>query len=282
ALATLAAYDLAMRGYSVECVTFGSPRVGDEDFKEAYAGKVKRTARFINKFDPVPRLPWNARDEERSSDADAVHLACGTFLALPQLGLQYGAYGEEACGSFVHVCPATQLDVGVYGSLKFWGEVGMYGQLFWDLKDGKLDANEIASQIVDIYNSQDLAAALEGTGKAVSEVEREASQAKAFLECLAEALLPHALGFYKSNLDMCFSGMGKFQPAEMLKVAQRYKDVVWRLGSSLIDTKPEVEQVQPVGHIFRKIDFKMMSSLFPGVSAQAAGVAMVASGFAGT
>ena len=31
ALATLAALHLALQGYEVECVTFGCPKVGDED-----------------------------------------------------------------------------------------------------------------------------------------------------------------------------------------------------------------------------------------------------------
>jgi len=38
ALATLAALFLALQGYEVECVTFGCPKVGDEDWTSNFMG----------------------------------------------------------------------------------------------------------------------------------------------------------------------------------------------------------------------------------------------------
>lgn len=63
ALAILASYDLGCSGkYSVRCVTWGCPRVGDADFVAACAKVAPQMARFLNKFDPVPRLLSNPHD----------------------------------------------------------------------------------------------------------------------------------------------------------------------------------------------------------------------------
>merc|ERR1712224_789396 len=64
ALATLAAYDFTVfLGYTTRSVTFGCPRVGDADFVIAYGTAVPETARFVNKLDPICRLPMNTADE---------------------------------------------------------------------------------------------------------------------------------------------------------------------------------------------------------------------------
>lgn len=111
ALATLAALSLAERGLEVECVTFGSPKVGDEDFCRFFRSKVHRNARFVNKFDPVPRVPLGAgawRD-----DADVLHQLISLVLKAPQERL--------ACGDgYAHVCEAFQLDSGFISSLNHW------------------------------------------------------------------------------------------------------------------------------------------------------------------
>ena len=60
ALATLAAVDLRQRGWQVAAVvTFGSPKVGQRQFRELYQQLQlsKCTARFVNQADPVPYAP---------------------------------------------------------------------------------------------------------------------------------------------------------------------------------------------------------------------------------
>ena len=60
ALATLAAVDLSQRGWQVAAVvTFGSPKVGQRQFRELHQQLQlsECTARFVNQADPVPRVP---------------------------------------------------------------------------------------------------------------------------------------------------------------------------------------------------------------------------------
>lgn len=55
ALATLAALDLSLRGYTVSCYTYGAPQVGDQLFVEAFNSKVFQSVRVVNGLDPVPK-----------------------------------------------------------------------------------------------------------------------------------------------------------------------------------------------------------------------------------
>merc|ERR1711972_165158 len=71
-LGMLCAYDLAGQGCSAACITFGSPKVGERKFVDSYNAIVGRTVRFVNKFDPVARLPPNDDDPVRD-DADLLH-----------------------------------------------------------------------------------------------------------------------------------------------------------------------------------------------------------------
>lgn len=58
ATATIAALDLKRRGYNVHSMyTFGSPKVGNAAFKEAYDKEGIPTFRFVNSFDVVSRMP---------------------------------------------------------------------------------------------------------------------------------------------------------------------------------------------------------------------------------
>ena len=59
ALATYAAYDLYASGFNVQEVwTFGSPRVGSEEFASAYANVLgHRTWRVVNNNDKIPHVP---------------------------------------------------------------------------------------------------------------------------------------------------------------------------------------------------------------------------------
>lgn len=123
ALATLAAYDLAGRhGWTAFCTTFGSPRVGDQEFRNAYRGTVGRTLRFINKFDPVPRLPPSTEDAI-VNDADAFHAGIATLLGA--VTTRAGAAGYR------HVVDYIQLDEGIAASLDHYaGIAGGIAQKF--------------------------------------------------------------------------------------------------------------------------------------------------------
>ena len=59
ALATMAAlkYGMEYPDLQVNCVTFGSPRVGDEKFANYFDKIVKNSYRFVNDNDPIPCIP---------------------------------------------------------------------------------------------------------------------------------------------------------------------------------------------------------------------------------
>jgi len=59
ALATLCSLELSLRGYDVELVSWGSPRVGNRAFVEWFRedGRHSRVARFVNDWDPVTKVP---------------------------------------------------------------------------------------------------------------------------------------------------------------------------------------------------------------------------------
>jgi hypothetical protein len=66
---------------TVECITFGSPRVGGKEFFEFYHKYVDRSVRIINENDPVPHLPfW----EPFIHVSDAYHITPdGGLLGVP-------------------------------------------------------------------------------------------------------------------------------------------------------------------------------------------------------
>eukprot|EP00438_Fugacium_kawagutii_P020185 Skav220561 [mRNA] locus=scaffold761:350387:356858:+ [translate_table: standard] len=104
-LATLAAPRFSE---AQECITFGCPK----DFARHYRSRVPKTARFINKFDPVPRLLHSEAMGSLKDDADFFHLMLGKVVKFPQSRL--------AGGEYVHVCDAVQLDTGAVSSAKHW------------------------------------------------------------------------------------------------------------------------------------------------------------------
>ena len=59
ALATISALNYGMEypDTQVNCVTFGSPRVGDEKFAKYFNIIVKNSYRFVNDNDPIPCIP---------------------------------------------------------------------------------------------------------------------------------------------------------------------------------------------------------------------------------
>eukprot|EP00434_Breviolum_minutum_P020240 symbB.v1.2.017848.t1/scaffold1401.1/size121277/1 len=107
ALATLAALFLALHGYDIECVTFGCPK----EFCSFYRIHVPKTVRFVNKFDPVPRL-LHSKTCRVKDDADFFHMMLGKLIAFPQARLTGGEY--------VHVCDETRLDSAMMSSFVHW------------------------------------------------------------------------------------------------------------------------------------------------------------------
>ncbi|CAJ1349099.1 unnamed protein product [Effrenium voratum] len=112
ALATLAALDLCCKGFTrIELITFGSPRLGNESFRDYFNEKclatgVLRVVRFVNTLDLVPHVPFNPEDAVDSSRQGQLWRCVEqTLLArLPQERLTGDA------GSYVHVTPGTVLD----------------------------------------------------------------------------------------------------------------------------------------------------------------------------
>lgn len=109
-LAMLCAYDLAGRGCSASCISFGAPKVGNRHFVDSYNSIVGRTLRFVNKFDPVPRMPPSDSDPVLN-DADFLHQKLGAFAK---------RVGGEELGDYLHVCAPTQLDDGLASSIDHW------------------------------------------------------------------------------------------------------------------------------------------------------------------
>merc|ERR1712232_111968 len=117
-LGMLAAYDLACtKGCIARCVTFGSPRLGDDEFKQSFIQFVPRIARFVNKFDPVPRMPPAVTDPV-NNDAELIHKVVAHMVRIPQ------SVGFNATGCR-HVCPCAQLDDGLKSSAAHWTAVAL-------------------------------------------------------------------------------------------------------------------------------------------------------------
>jgi hypothetical protein len=59
ALATLATLDLIHKlpNCNIQCITFGSPRVGDINFVKLYNEKIKKSYRIVNHKDPIQYFP---------------------------------------------------------------------------------------------------------------------------------------------------------------------------------------------------------------------------------
>jgi GTP-binding protein EngB required for normal cell division len=85
ALATLAAYRLINNFPIISVYTFGSPRVGDQDFKERYKRYKITHFRFENKNDIIPHLP----PYKQHRDAINIMLCPFVNLQLPAVNYQH-------------------------------------------------------------------------------------------------------------------------------------------------------------------------------------------------
>mmetsp|Transcript_18296 Transcript_18296/g.33632 ORF Transcript_18296/g.33632 Transcript_18296/m.33632 type:complete len:426 (-) Transcript_18296:235-1512(-) len=101
ALATLLAYTVALHGCETRCVTWGAPRVGDIDFRDAYRAVVPSTVRFVNRSDPVPRVPFNPEDPYDD----------GVVLAGRLSNWLQKAHTVANAKDYCHVCKGTALGI---------------------------------------------------------------------------------------------------------------------------------------------------------------------------
>ncbi|CAE8698415.1 unnamed protein product, partial [Polarella glacialis] len=96
----------------VRCATWASPRVGDAEFGTAYIAAVPRSARFVNKFDVVPRIPMNPSDE---NDDGAVLPSCVRSVLYALVWRPHemvGMVGPQYC----HVCRGVILNPDANGA----------------------------------------------------------------------------------------------------------------------------------------------------------------------
>lgn len=56
-ICTFAALDIDYLGFNVDCITFGSPRLGDYKFTEIFKSRIINRARIVNDKDIVPNFP---------------------------------------------------------------------------------------------------------------------------------------------------------------------------------------------------------------------------------
>jgi len=107
ALAMLATYDLVTtRGYQGHCILWGGPRVGDEEFALAFVNAVPNVARFVNRFDIIPRLPMNPNDQNDDGSTINNVVRSVVYNLFWKMQEQVGLVGAD----FRHVCPGFILD----------------------------------------------------------------------------------------------------------------------------------------------------------------------------
>lgn len=113
ALGTLAALQLCCRGFTqIDLITFGSPRVGNESFRDCFTERCLRPnyvrmARYVNTLDIVPHVPFNPEDVD-STRQGQLWRRVEEALTIPQQQLTGGSSSDH--GNYVHVVPPTVLD----------------------------------------------------------------------------------------------------------------------------------------------------------------------------
>ncbi|CAK9002758.1 unnamed protein product [Durusdinium trenchii] len=111
ALATLCSYDLAHQHHwenvSIQCMTWGCPRVGNRDFANACYQAVPRYGRYINKMDIPSCWPGNPKDphDYYNRVRSVVGAASSPFCALMK------------ATDYHHACPCVVLDPNTSTSL---------------------------------------------------------------------------------------------------------------------------------------------------------------------
>ena len=114
ALATISALHYGMKypDLHVNCVTFGSPRVGDERFANYFDKIVKNSYRFVNDNDPIPCIPtawryqhvkgciWLHQDQVKNEITVWRGWRFFKNYMLSFLGLGYDASQDHSCDGY--------------------------------------------------------------------------------------------------------------------------------------------------------------------------------------
>mmetsp|Transcript_17706 Transcript_17706/g.41150 ORF Transcript_17706/g.41150 Transcript_17706/m.41150 type:complete len:398 (-) Transcript_17706:207-1400(-) len=204
ALATLCAYDLASRGCAVSCITWGSPKVGNDAFRDDYCRLIPQTARFVTKFDPVPRLPPD-RADTTGNDSDFIFQILANLIHQQQEAWNASGY--------VHVCPATQLDDGFASSVAHWANVAVGLATL----AGALPQSEASPLVATTPDA--IAPQAQGTEAPVSS------------QVALESLVPHALPRYEKHLEERLSGVDQNLVAR--QEVQRSGEQLWGAASNV-------------------------------------------------
>lgn len=115
ALATISAcyFSHVYPTLKVSCITFGSPRVGNNHFVNAFNSSVSESYRFVNDNDPVPCLPsrlrykhvngckWLYQDQilNETKGWRFYRFLKNTFLSL--FGYGYNALNDHSCETYI-------------------------------------------------------------------------------------------------------------------------------------------------------------------------------------
>lgn len=197
AMATLCAFQLAAAAgdfelfallgdtcREVHCVTWGSPKIGDIVFRDNYRSQVPSTARVVNRWDVVPWLPPCGRvedDFQHSDDAEDDGQGLGYMKSLV-MGIvhELGDVTSNQSPEYVHVTDAIQLDMS------------LFSRFAW-----------AASCIWTAHSC----------------MEQGLEWMKSFAnwkDVLKEAVSPHFLSSYETNLDRAYSGFQLFSPENVV------------------------------------------------------------------
>lgn len=115
ALATLSSLYYAVKYPKIEvnCVTFGSPRVGCDDFASLFNKKITNSYRYVNDNDPVPCVPTSIRFRHvnglRWLNQDKVENSIGVWrfyrflknTLFSLFGLGYNALEDHSCDGYI-------------------------------------------------------------------------------------------------------------------------------------------------------------------------------------
>ena len=200
AMATLCAFQLAAvagdfelfallgdTAREVHCVTWGSPKVGDVVFRDKYRSQVPSTARMVNRWDVVPWLPpcGSVEDDfqhsDHSEDAEDDQLGLGYMKSLV-MGIvhELGDVTLSQSPEYVHVTDATQLDMSLFSRFA-WAASWI------------CTAHSCMEQGLEWRNSF-----------------------SNFKDVLKEAVSPHFITSYETNLKRAHSGLPLFSPENVV------------------------------------------------------------------
>ena len=98
----------------VDCITFGSPRVGNPKFAKYFNKVINRSYRFVNDNDPIPCLPtawrykhvkgckWLHHDEVKNEITGWRGWKFIKNYVLSFFGYGYDASKDHSCAEYIH------------------------------------------------------------------------------------------------------------------------------------------------------------------------------------